>query len=224
MEPERPDTSPQPPPGGAADVATAPAGAAPAEAGAVPAPARRRGRGTVRDMVLSMAVILALVALVLLLLPRPNAVEQPPVDVRSAAVGAAATLPFDPVVPAGLPQGWKPTSAYSKRSTDDVLAWHVGYLTPAGEYAAVEVAAGATDAWVRAQTSAPQPTAAQRRTVAGVEWRELYREDRDRSTLLREDGGVTTLVTGGAGFEELSALAEAVLAGERIPSRATPAP
>ena len=180
------------------------------------APRRRRG-GTARDMVLSMLVILAVVGVVLLLLPRPNAVEQPAADVRSAAVAAARELSFDPVVPAALPEGWKPTSAYSRRSTDDVIAWHVGYLTPEGKYAAVEMAADATPRWVQAQTSDPRPTAARQRTVGGAQWQEFYREDRDRSTLLREDAGITTLVTGGADLEELSVLAGAVLAGEPVP-------
>ena len=213
MESARPDSSLQPDREAAG--ATAAPGAGTTEEQQV-APRRRRG-GTARDMVLSMLVILAVVAVVLLLLPRPNAVEQPPVDVRSAAVAEARRLPFDPVVPAALPEGWKPTSAYSRRSTDDVVAWHIGYLTPQGKYAAVEVAVDATRGWVKAQTSSGGPTQAQRRTVGGVQWQELYREDRDRSTLLREDGGTTTLVTGGADFEELAVLAGAVLAGEQVP-------
>lgn len=235
VEPVRPDQPVQPEPGTAtppAATATAPAasGATAADAatatGAVdPAagaseehgapPPRGRGR-TPLDMVRSMVVILALVFVVVWLLPRPNGIEQPPVDVRSAATAAASTLPFEPVVPAALPQGWKPTSAYSRRSTDDVITWHIGYLTPEGKYAGVEMAADATPKWVQAQTAAPRPTDAGSRTVGGVEWEELYRQDRNRSTLKREADGITTLVTGGAGFDELSVLAEAVLAGEPV--------
>ncbi|WP_345713355.1 DUF4245 domain-containing protein [Kineococcus glutinatus] len=219
MESVRQEPSDAAAPDPAAAAGAPAASPAPAEQGVPPRP---RGRGTARDMVLSMIVILAVVGVVVVLLPRPSAVQQPPVDVRSAARAAARELPFAPLVPTGLPEGWKPTSAYSDRSTDDVLTWHIGYLTPAGDYAAVEVAKPATARWVSAQTASATPTEAGSRQVGGVRWLELYREDRDRSTLLREDGGETTLVTGGADFAELEVLASAVLAGERVIPAATP--
>jgi hypothetical protein len=161
-------------------------------------------------MVLSMAVILALVAVVVWLLPRPNGIEQPAVDVANAAEGAAASLSFAPPVPDG-PAGWTATSANVNRSTDGVVTWHVGYRTDEGRYLALEVARDTTPTWLKAQTQSG--TADGTRTVEGQAWDGYLQEDRARYSLVRTQDGLSALVTGEGGYDVLTELATATVRG-----------
>jgi Protein of unknown function (DUF4245) len=195
---------------GSPDASTSPAGDRSSGEDPRGVPRGPRRSGNVQSMVLSMAVILALVAVVIWLVPRPNGIEQPAVDVANAAEGAAARLPFAPVVPAG-PAGWTPTSAEVNRSTDGVVTWHVGYRTDEGRYLALEVARDTTPAWLKAQTQSG--TARGTRTLDGQEWNAYLQEDRKRYSVVRTQDGVTVLVTGEGGYDVLGELVTATLDG-----------
>lgn len=174
----------------------------------VPRPAR--GGGNVRSMVISMAVIVGIVAAVVLLLPRPSSVQQPAADVPNAAAGAVRTLSFTPPVPIGL-DGWEATSASVNRSTDDVRTWHVGYRTDAGKYVSIEVARDATPTWQRAQIAGGAADGEQ--AIAGQPWQRFLQLERDRHSLVREEGGVTVIATGDGGYPVLEQLVVALEAG-----------
>ncbi len=172
-------------------------------------PRSRYGQGTVAGIILSLIVVGAVVAVVVALVPRPSAINRPPVDVAGSAreIAKESGLPIS--APQGLPEGWVPTSVRYLRSTDDLLTWHLGYTTPGDGYVALEQTADATDAWVEAQTN----RARQEGTVdiAGRSWNAFAPATRDqRSILLRstEKGGLTTLVTGKAPQADLVFFAE----------------
>ncbi len=80
----------------------------------------------------------------MLIVPRPSAVSQPPIDVVGVAQGARTQAHFTISVPQGLPAEWRATSARILQGTDNVQTWHVGYETADAQYAAVEQAKGAT--------------------------------------------------------------------------------
>ncbi|NAZ81923.1 DUF4245 family protein [Kineococcus sp. R8] len=174
----------------------------------VPRPAR--GGGNVRSMVISMAVILGIVMAVVLLLPRPNSIQQPAADVPNAASGGVRTLSFTPPVPLGL-DGWEATSAEVNRSTDDIRTWHVGYRTAAGKYVSIEVARDVTPAWQRAQIAGGSADGEQ--TIDGETWQRFLQPERDRHSLVREQGGVTVIATGEGDYTVLGQLARGVEAG-----------
>lgn len=161
-------------------------------------------------MVISMAVILAMVAVVVWLIPRPNGIEQPAIDVANAASGSASQLTFAPAVPVGV-EAWKATSANVNRSTDGVVTWHVGYITDEQVPLALEVARDTTTTWFRAQTQSSVQDGEQ--DVAGLTWERYLQEDRDRYTLVREQDGLTVLVTGNGGYDVVGELAAATVAG-----------
>lgn len=161
-------------------------------------------------MVISMAVILALVAVVVWLLPRPNQIEQPAVDVANAAEGNAAALSFAPAVPDG-PSGWTATSANVNRSTDGVVTWHVGYRSDEGQYLALEVAEDTTKTWLKAQTQSG--TADGTRSIEGETWDGYLQEDRKRYSLVRTQDDLTVLVTGEGGYPVLTQLVTATVDG-----------
>lgn len=168
--------------------------------------AGRRGlRTTARDMVLSLLAVLALVAGVVLLVPRPNSTAIEGLDVAAAARGVADRVAFDPVVP-DVPAGWTATSAELRDGTDGILTWHVGYLTDEGRYVGVEQAASWSAEWESILTSGGTTTGYL--TVDDRTWREMYKPGRDvTSLLLRSDALVVLVTSKSGGVDDARALA-----------------
>ena len=171
-------------------------------------PARSRGRGSALDMVRSMAVIVGIVALLVLIVPRPNSVPQPTVDVAAAATGAEQRLGFTPAVPVGLPEGWVPRAANLQDGQDGVPTWHLAYVTPSERFAGIQQAANPTGNWEDRQVTSGHPTGTVQ--VAGDSWVVRSRTDRGITSWVLRKPGLTTVVTGNASEAELRALAEAV--------------
>lgn len=185
---------------------TEPTVSAPAPAGPPPS---RYTLGTMPNMLRSMAVIVALMALVFFMMPRINSVSQPPVDVLTNAEVVRDTTGWPIEVPEGLPKGWQPTAVRYVKSTGGLMTWHVGYQTPAGTYVALEQTQGATDDWVRAQTN--RAPAGETRTIEGTTWTSYVREDKKQNSLVdrpSDANALTTVVTGTGDFEELTEFVE----------------
>jgi hypothetical protein len=159
----------------------------------------------VADMIRSLVVVGGVVVVLVLIVPRPSAVSQPPIDVVGVAQGARTEAHFTISLPQGLPAEWRATSARILQGTDDVQTWHVGYETADAQYAAVEQAKGVTGEWLRANSQGGTPVGSQ--TVNGVTWTRLLHENRLQRSLQLTSGGVTTLVTGTASWEDLGVLA-----------------
>jgi hypothetical protein len=144
----------------------------------------------------------------ILLVPRVNSVSGPPVDIHASAVEAAEKSGWPLVEAVGLPEGWTATSARYVRTTDGFMTWHAGYQTPAGTYVAVEQTKDPSRAWVDAQTNrAPREGTLE---AAGLTWTKFVRDTKVQNSLLSEPttpGGLTTLLTGTASFEEMAELA-----------------
>lgn len=165
-----------------------------------------RMRQTIGDMVRSMLVVLAVVAVVLLVTWRPQPDPVRVVDTTPAVTAASAEAAFPVLVPSGLASGWRPTSARweptAKSGEEPVL--HIGYVTPSDQYAQVSLSAATSEAYLLEQTDDGRPTG-RTRTVAGQEWQEW--EGVDRRSLLALSPQVSVVVSGGASWEELAALA-----------------
>ena len=165
-----------------------------------------RRQSGVRDMLLSLAVIFAFIAL-----GWPAFVNREPrtlrtVSVADALVTARATSAFPLLSPEGLPAGWRPTSAYV--NTPPATGFHVGFVTPTDRYAAVEQTNAPAPVALRAvlgEGSLPGETA----TIGGELW-ELRESATKAHALVRTANGVTVIVTGTAGRPELQALAESL--------------
>ena len=179
----------------------------------VPPPKRPRPRQAARDVVLSLLALCAFIVPLLLLLPQPGRLEQPPVDVDGTARGAAAQVDFAVPVP-DAPAGWTPNAARLEPSGPDGLpTWVVGWVTPSDDYAGIRVTADATERWVRDVVR--EGDLAGEQDVDGQAW-ELWsraperRSDAPFQALVRTDGDLTYAVIGTAGVPELSELAAAV--------------
>jgi Protein of unknown function (DUF4245) len=173
-----------------------------------PARARSGTRKSVADMVRSMALIIGFVAVIVLLVPRPNAVSQPDVDASAAASAARPGLSFVPAVPAGLPDGWAARTAKAQVGTDDVATWLLQYQTPSGAYGAVRQARNATPAWEARQVTDGRESGTVH--VGQFDWVVRSREDRGITSWVLRRGTLTTIVTGTAPKAELETLAAAL--------------
>jgi hypothetical protein len=166
--------------------------------------ARRRGFESVRDMVLSLGVVLGFVGLILLMTLRttPEAVKV--VDATPVVDAVASSAPYAAVLPGAL-AGWRVTSARVSPAGDEPFRWHIGYYTPAGQYAAAGQSNGLAAKYLADEKAAG--TSSGSVTIGGVRWTKVVRADGKRNSLVRTADGVTTLVTGGSGFDELTTLA-----------------
>ncbi len=179
-----------------------------------PRPATGSSGKTVLNMVRSLAVIGAMVAVVYLLVPMPQGTLVQPVDVRGAAQVAVAAGDV-PVVLPELGQDWQVTSARRDRPQSGFPAgWHLGYLTPEQDYAGLEVAAAPTPAWIERVTS--EGVRATTQEVSGQSWTVYESEPRGagqpRTSLVLEENDRVLVVTGSAVLDELVELAEAASA------------
>jgi len=173
-------------------------------------------RQTIGDMVRSMLVVLAFVVVLLLVTHRgqPEAVKV--VDTTSAVTRASMQAQFPIAVPTGLSDGWRPTSARweptVKSVADPVL--HIGYVTPDDAYAQVSQSSNSTDRYTAEQTDGGIPVGTQ--AVGDVTWERW--EHGDRHSLVRIANGTTTIVSGGASWDELIALAASLRTARPIAS------
>jgi hypothetical protein len=179
----------------------------------VTSPARKRPRGfeTVRDMVLSMAVVGAVVAATFWMVawqrPEVQGPIRPAVDVEQVFTDVRVAEPFPVLEPIGL--DWTATSAWFE--TDGSAAGvdggvlHVGYLTPAGSYAEVRQTDGesleAIDEWVDGAVPVDKLT------VGGLEWQVVEADASGKQGLVTTVDGTTVVVTGKAELVELQELA-----------------
>ncbi|MDT3441254.1 MULTISPECIES: DUF4245 domain-containing protein [unclassified Pseudofrankia] len=185
--------------------------------------ARKRGQETIRDMTLSLAVVMAGVfAFVFFVLPRGDD-EQAVKVVDNAAVSVtsfARQAPYQVLAPSGLAQDlWKPTSLRVQApgavqgADTDLAVLTIGYVVDRKghrTFARYEVS-NAPDAVQRLLGNRPVTG---HRAIAGETWDER-RDDDGHLALTRTAGGSIVIVddgdgSGGASPADLDALAASV--------------
>ena len=159
-------------------------------------------------MIISLAVILAFVAVWVALVPRVNGISQPSVDVAAVAKQVARDTGWKIEVPV-LPAGWRANAVRFERSTDGLKTWHAGYVSPDDQYIAIEQTQG-RHLHVGRRADQPRPGrghAAGGRAHVG----EDRRGDKVQISLVHRGTGpkdVTTILTGTAPYDELVTFAE----------------
>ena len=174
--------------------------------------ASKRGKQTVRDMVLSMAVImLIVVGIYALFLPRGTKESVTPVDYSVELGQARRAAPYPVAAPSGLSGQWKATSVSYDDADPKNTKWHLGFIDPENQYAAIEQSNAYAATFISATTQASRRSGSQ--VVDGRTW-ERYDGGRYRALVLEENGGksgtVTTMVTGTAPYDQLGRLAAAL--------------
>lgn len=177
----------------------------------------RRMRAGVRDMALSLGVVLVVVMLIAMPWRTPTTVRQS-VDWAPVAAAFSSSVTWPVLEPEPLPAGWQATSARVTPTVDGRTALHVGWLTAGQQYAALEQSDTADVNYVRDSTDAGTPVTTGPATVelAGRSWQRLVSPDGSTRSLvlLTPPSGrtskVTYVVTGSAQWPELDALASAL--------------
>lgn len=165
--------------------------------------------GSTPNMVRSLIVIGALMAIIFFMTPRVNTLGGPVVDVHGTAVSVAKDSGWPISEAVDLPKDWKTTSARYVKSTDGLMTWHAGYQAPSGNYVAVEQTRDATRGWVEAQTNRARRIGELQ--AADITWIKYERGAKVQNSLVdrrTEPGELTTLLTGTGTFEELTFVAE----------------
>lgn len=164
-------------------------------------------------MLLSLALLMAVVGGFLLLVPRHHHDAVQPVDYRGDLRIFASDAPFQVLAPTGLPAYWKVTS-FSTVPPDQpgkgTASMHMGMVVDRSPrtYAALEESNEPVGDFLD-RIGVPPVTGSV--TVAGNPW-QLRRDDAGHTSLSRTTGGRTVIVTdgggkGGATQEQLETLA-----------------
>jgi hypothetical protein len=170
-----------------------------------------KGKQSVRDMVLSMAVIGVVVAGIYLFIPHDDSAD--PVkrtDYTVELATARRAAPYPVAAPEGLPESWTATSVRYRGAGQSGAAWHLGFLDPERQYIGVEQSDAKASVFIDAVSQGAKRTDATE-DIGGESW-QRYAGDR-YNALVREAGGAngaTTVVTGSASWEHLAQMAKAL--------------
>lgn len=181
-----------------------------------PRPTGRRTPGlgkTLRDMVLSMAVVLAVLLALLLLNYRTPEDPVRQVDGRPVAEAVAAAVDYEVRYPQD-PQ-WRATSARYEPTAEsqDQPVWFTGGVLDDGrEFVSLSQSSAQGPDYLAEQTY--DGVQSGQVEVAGVPW-QVWQQT-DHVSLVRRQGGVTTVV---AGTVEVDRLVEFLLTAEPVTPR-----
>jgi hypothetical protein len=187
-------------------------------------------------MVPSMAVVLLAAFAIYLFVPHDEDVDPvKPISYRVEVDSARRAAPDPVLAPEGLPGKWRATSvSYEADGSGSGGAWHLGFITPDTQYAAVEQSDEARTArFIERVTQGARRTAGTTR-AGGHEWTRYEGEKYD--ALVREVAGgeagkggrggtggksedshagpYTVVVTGTASFSQLGEMAAALSPGD----------
>ncbi|WP_022900574.1 DUF4245 domain-containing protein [Humibacter albus] len=176
--------------------------------------ADHRKHQTVNNLVYSLLATLALVAVIVLMVPRATPESAKNVNYTAIARQAAGVEP-DPLLTPALPRSWKSNSAQLRQKTDDrVDEWYIGLITPSDQYIGLVQGFDANTTWLSEQVA--HSHAVSSTTVDGVRWRIYDNRDTSRDVgdakyaLAAKSGQSTVVLYGTADTEEFTKLAKAV--------------
>lgn len=157
-------------------------------------------------MAISLGLLLAVIGVVLFVQQRDSGEAVKVVDPSSAYAGARNVAAYQVRTPQGLPARWRPTSARTERPEAGRLTLHVGFVTPEGEYAQLVE----SDLPRERLLAAELPVGAQPSgtvMVGSEQWQQFPSRRSGDRTIVRTDEGITFVVSGSAGLDELKIVA-----------------
>ena len=158
---------------------------------------------------MAMGACLLLVLVIYMITPRSDNELLPTVDYSSQEWAMRQHAPYTAYAPEGLPPSWRPTSSRLDgldEAGNKPVAWHLGFVTPSNEYAALEQSNEKASEYIPRMTNNRNSLGTQQ--VNGVTWTKYHRKDKKANSLARTlPDGVSLVVTGTASYEELAILA-----------------
>jgi hypothetical protein len=177
--------------------------------------AERKARQNMRNLVWSMLASLGVVALLVIVVVRPDTDLVQQIDWREVAEQSADQLPGEPVTPM-LSDLWTSNRAEVTAEPGADLTWSIGLLGPEDTYVFVDQGFGANEAWVaqRVEQSASTGTVLLGYSPNQVEWVEYDRRDIDpggnNAYVLVLDYDDSIVVVGGTNAKGVSEVANEV--------------
>ncbi|XRQ11770.1 DUF4245 domain-containing protein [Actinomadura welshii] len=177
---------------------------------------------------MAMGACLVIVLAIYLVTPRSDEQVLPAVDYGSHLWAMSNDAPFTVYAPEGLPDRWRPTSSRMHglgEGGDKPVAWHLGFVTPQEEYAALEQSNEKPSNYIPRMTNSSQPIGTQ--DVNGDTWDKYHRKDKKANSLARTlPDGTSLVVTGTATYAELAILAGSLKpqSGKDLPASPPTAP
>jgi hypothetical protein len=161
---------------------------------------------TVRDMILSLAVIGVAAAVMYVFVPHDDsAPEVKAVDYRVELLTARRAAAYPVAAPEGLSEGWKATSVRFDGADSD--AWHLGFHAPDGEYVQIEQSTQKPVKFIEEATQGGEPSDTTRE-IGGRTWTRYTGGRYD--ALVAQEQGATTVVSGTGSLEQLTRMAGAL--------------
>jgi hypothetical protein len=157
-------------------------------------------------MVLSMLAVGGVVFFGYLFIPHSGGDGVHVVEYRAALASAKRAAPYPLLGPEGLSDRWRATSVDYRKDNQGHAVWHLGFITPSGQYAAIEQSNASRDDVIAAAVAGGKSDGSA--SVAGQDW-QRYQGSRYRG-LASSTGAATTVVTGTASYQELAQLAQSL--------------
>ncbi|MER5947149.1 DUF4245 domain-containing protein [Streptomyces sp. NPDC001904] len=169
--------------------------------------AGRNGKKTVGSLVLSLGVCVVAAGVIYAFVPHDDSKETPVkrVDYRVELLSARRAASYPVAAPEGLAKSWKPTSVRYDGEGNE--AWHLGFLDPDGQYIAVEQSTDKPSRFIDEASQGAEETRHEQ-TINGARWQRYKGEKYDALVLKQKKA--TTVVTGTAGFDGLTKMAESL--------------
>jgi hypothetical protein len=168
-------------------------------------------RKTVNNLVLSLLVCVGAVAVIFLLVPRPQGTPAWQVDYIALSDQASQSVGETLITPA-MPSDWAANAAqFQSSAADGITSWYVGFIPPSQQFIGYQEALTANPTWVANTLEGRAATGS--RTIGGREWAEYdYRSEEDANNLayalVTTDGNSTFVIYGTAPDAEFTQLAE----------------
>jgi hypothetical protein len=176
-----------------------------------------RDRKTLFNLLYALLASVALVAAIVLLVPRSEGSLLDPVDYATVAESAQSSMPVPLAVP-DLPEGWTSNAAEIRTApSDGVISWYIGLISPEQEYVGLTQAVEANPSWLADQVAGGLASGVV--DLDGVEWT-VYDNRSGASgqdevgnveyALTAESGDSTFVVFGTAEPEEIEVVARSI--------------
>jgi len=161
---------------------------------------------TVRDMILSLGLIMIAAAIIYVFIPHDDSPpDLKPVDYRVELLTARRAASYPVAAPEGLAAGWKATSVRFRG--DEFDAWHLGFNAPGGQYVQVEQSTQKPGAFIDTASQGSEATKATQQ-IDGRTWTRYSGGRYD--ALVLADKSSTTVVAGTGSYAQLTEMAQAL--------------
>jgi hypothetical protein len=108
--------------------------------------AERRAKQTIRNLIYSMLVTLALTIAIVLVVPRDDGNRIQPIDYQEIAISAESSIDEEILTPA-IPDNWWANAARIEKDLN-VQTWYIGFVTQDNQYIGLTQAFDSNPSWL----------------------------------------------------------------------------